>query len=403
MQDKFLIVPGYPKSGTTFLYDQFARNEAHFNIPVRKELGAFHESITKKNYINLFETTNSQKVYLDATPSYADWRSNALRNMSATLSQDDVFIMFCLRDPMSRAYSHYLHDLIRNFWIYAFDVYQFEDPRVFSRYFQPTAQQIRQAKQLFGVDRVVGWSPNGDSSAGIESVRQFAGLPDNWVLDIHAERHSGGWLPKVFYDSRKPLLILDGSQLYEIPSGTLLVSNGPRSILATEFPADIGDQLVRASASWTRSFDFQVLGDNAKLLVDDFSESLEQCRIFGVKAATVERVTAAQPPALPAVIRTKLRIICDIALSSDSERSLSISRPSIGVLIDQVDQAYREISASGSSEREAEIKMCELLYSVIGEFGPVPEYVEKYVKLSVTLGRHENVIKYFENHRSISI
>ena len=137
---KFLIVPGLPKSGTTFLYAQLSKQLDNFNIPsLRKEIDYFRRGESLSEYRKQFETNDENKVYLDCSPLYADdIKTNTLK-VKNCLAGHEVKIMFCMRNPFERMYSHYLHDIAQNFQIMAQAAHSIYMPSVMSRYLYPLA------------------------------------------------------------------------------------------------------------------------------------------------------------------------------------------------------------------------------------------------------------------------
>jgi hypothetical protein len=98
----FLIV-GFPRCGTTTLW-QYLDSHPDVYIP-RKELWFFHdEEVWWKGiewYMGQFNTELSH--HGEATPFY--FYGSAMRRIKTTIP--DIKIVFILRDPVQRAYSHY--------------------------------------------------------------------------------------------------------------------------------------------------------------------------------------------------------------------------------------------------------------------------------------------------------
>jgi len=110
----FFIV-GAPKAGTTSLYEYLKKTPGIFMSPV-KEPNYFSQGIAphhffsrpfrnKEKYLNLFKNVKNEVAIGEASPSY-------LRDpKAAQLIHDTVpnaKIIILLRDPILRAYSHYL-------------------------------------------------------------------------------------------------------------------------------------------------------------------------------------------------------------------------------------------------------------------------------------------------------
>jgi len=108
---KFLIIPGFAKSGTTFLYEQLANSGAPVNLPKRKEVDYFRNAKNLAGYLDQFQTADPDKVFIDASPLYGLLNSGTASNIKKVLKDHEVKFVFCLREPLSRAYSQYMHDI----------------------------------------------------------------------------------------------------------------------------------------------------------------------------------------------------------------------------------------------------------------------------------------------------
>ena len=104
---------GAAKSGTTTLYDILRQHPDVF-IPAFKEPHFFDIPANYKNGIAWYERTyfksvKNEKCIADFTPSYF-FEANTAKRIYNDLGEDVKFIVI-LRNPVDRAYSHYLHSL----------------------------------------------------------------------------------------------------------------------------------------------------------------------------------------------------------------------------------------------------------------------------------------------------
>ncbi len=115
-----LFIAGAPKCGTTFLYE-FLKTSNQIYLPKVKELNFFsynelvEESYYRdlkigqlSQYLHQFEKVPNETKYLvDASVSYfaSDAASSAIKQFNA-----DTRIILMLRDPVKRAFSHFLMD-----------------------------------------------------------------------------------------------------------------------------------------------------------------------------------------------------------------------------------------------------------------------------------------------------
>lgn len=113
----FFIV-GAPRSGTTFLYDYLKQIPGVYMSSV-KEPSFFAVSINskqkltkpihdKKKYLKLFEGVKNEVAIGEASPTYL-WDPKAAKLIHEAVS--DAKIIMILRDPVERAYSHYLQGI----------------------------------------------------------------------------------------------------------------------------------------------------------------------------------------------------------------------------------------------------------------------------------------------------
>lgn len=113
----FFLV-GAAKSGTTSLYHYLSQHpdvympynkEPHWFSRVQRVPGQGSYPIaTEKEYLRLFKGWNGESAVGEASPSYL-WDEGAPRRISEAIPQ--ARIVAILRNPVDRAYSHYLMDI----------------------------------------------------------------------------------------------------------------------------------------------------------------------------------------------------------------------------------------------------------------------------------------------------
>lgn len=119
-----LFIVGAPKAGTTFLYEFLSKQQKVF-LPKIKELNHFtYDELSKesyyndfkvkdlKSYLKYFKKVNGEKYIIDSSVSYFA-SPRAASRIKAFNSEAKIIII--LRDPIQRAYSHYLMDLRMSF------------------------------------------------------------------------------------------------------------------------------------------------------------------------------------------------------------------------------------------------------------------------------------------------
>jgi hypothetical protein len=114
----FFLV-GAAKAGTTSIYAYLSEHpqvffpaikEPHFFTQVRPspELQFLIEAVSKRSaYLRLYASASGRQVIGDASPSYL-WHPKVPERIRAKVPQAKIAII--LRDPVERAYSHYLMD-----------------------------------------------------------------------------------------------------------------------------------------------------------------------------------------------------------------------------------------------------------------------------------------------------
>lgn len=119
--NRFFIVPGAPKAGSTSLY-HYLRQHPEIFLPHLKEsrffTGEMLWNTLGHNRTTVFEPAVFENLYSDANPdqlfgdlgnSYMMFPEYAIKNIQAYLPSADIKIVFVLRDPVQRAYSAYLY------------------------------------------------------------------------------------------------------------------------------------------------------------------------------------------------------------------------------------------------------------------------------------------------------
>lgn len=113
------FVVGAAKAGTTSIYAHLSRHpavffpslkEPHFFAQFRpsKEKRFYFRGITRRSdYLRLFDNAHGYDAVGDASTSYL-WHPEVPRRISVTVPHAKIVII--LRDPVDRAYSHYLMD-----------------------------------------------------------------------------------------------------------------------------------------------------------------------------------------------------------------------------------------------------------------------------------------------------
>ncbi len=143
VKPNFLIV-GAAKSGTTSLYHYLSRRDDVFMSDKRKEgrhfsgVGeggvywpgyySFETAPTWRDYLDLFEHHAGEPRIGDASPDYLAYAHIAAPRILDRLGPDTRIIAI-LRDPVSRAWSHYLQNVRREAEFFSFETTLDLEPR----------------------------------------------------------------------------------------------------------------------------------------------------------------------------------------------------------------------------------------------------------------------------------
>src|SRR3989304_5255995 len=110
----FFIV-GAPRCGTTFLYNYLkqiptvymspVKEPSYFSVTIDPKLKLTKPIRDRKKYLKLFEGVTNEVAIGEASPSYL-WDPKAAKLIHETVPHAKIIMI--LRDPVQRAYSHYL-------------------------------------------------------------------------------------------------------------------------------------------------------------------------------------------------------------------------------------------------------------------------------------------------------
>ena len=272
---KLLICPGLPRCGTTYLFEQFAKSGL-FNVPHRKETNYFiGKSYDEGAFASLYSRDVSSRYYLDFSPSYLVAPGGVDHIISAS-RRLEIKIILCLRQPVERAFAHYLHDVRTHVatrdWgenVY----YPLFCATALRRYLIRRAPAIRALADAIGHENifVVNFHRDFNDLPDLRRrLAQFLGVAEFSLLDTVVG--GGGWIPRYLYGEMD---IVAGNDIRTLPSETLLLVNGPYSVIWSGVPREQALTLLNASTSWQHeltSTEACMLDD--LVCRDDFAEML---------------------------------------------------------------------------------------------------------------------------------
>ena len=401
---KFLIVPGLPKSGTTFLYAQLSKQLDNFNIPsLRKEIDYFRRGESLSEYRKQFETNDENKVYLDCSPLYADdIKTNTLK-VKNCLAGHEVKIMFCMRNPFERMYSHYLHDIAQNFQIMAQAAHSIYMPSVMSRYLYPLAERIKYYKEQFGEENVCGFSFASNDDKAEDFVRDFAELPEEWGFDYSKNPAQGFTSPTTYFSDQTDLTIATSGSLYVLPKNDMLVANRQFSSLHRNISSQIGNNIMKNTAFIDREFDGTLLKESSNLIWDDYERTLD---LLGMDV-DIDRSEVTFSSQISNTIPDKFlanldcvgsidTVVGDIfsnKMRSSTEAIINSIEPTVSLSssMAKLDRSSRLVDPDGNTPEH-------YLEYIVEQYGPSPYFLELLFKNWLKSGKASSVIDFMERH-----
>ncbi len=394
---RFLIVVGLPKSGTTFLYAQCHAMPDHFNMPIGiKEIGYFRGASNLPGYLAYFAPDDG-RVMVDATPVYIDDAGVTLDNMVRALEGQDVHIVVCLREPLERAYSHYLHDVAQNFLTYGLSDYSIYSPSVLARYLYPLAERIRALQAAFGADRVHGFGFAGDNTALETALRRFAGLPADWAFDYGHNPAPGFTSPRVFYNGDRAVTVSLREGVFTLPAGQLLLVNRRFSKLRPGISPLLAQTFMNGQSSINRVFDTTRLSDATRETIR--ADYAATCALLGMAAlpdTPPPLLVSKESDSLPQDIAGKLEkigtlddSIADIfAAPLRSSDDAIVAMPEQDVALGRAIAQARLISRKRSDSLTA---IVDHMFHIVMTYGPATNYIDNLAVQLVRTRRFDDL------------
>lgn len=399
---KHLIVPGMAKSGTTFLWDQFVNRTDKVNYYPAKEIGYLAVGDDWDSYMRFFPEADPDKVYLDATPQYSDTYKEFAENAKSLCRDKEVQVIFCLRDPIARAFSHYRHDLSTHFWASVMGDYSFLSEGSFRRYVRPYHDIIKVLKNTFGEENVHGYSFKQSKDKLPAPVLKMLGLRKNWKLDLAINPAPGGGLPRLAYDPKRPLLIAQNGKIYKLPPRTLLVATTIFSQLYPNYPEELANKVLGHAANWTKELDRSIFGSSWKAIQKDYDQSLKSLGMGPEKIQTEGMIGyKGEMPIAPHILDQLELVDSAQDLTSKIYKESAASLPFITgneeiddidiTLPGQAEKIQRVFKYKGNlPERKFELRR------TIEQFGPVGPFLTSYVNMQLSLGDSTEAVRILE-------
>ncbi len=387
------------------MWDQFVNRTDRVNYYKGKEIGYLTVGHDLEAYNRFFSTHDNDKVFLDATPQYSDTYKEFAEHASQALKGREVQIIFCVRDPIARAFSHYRHDLSTHFWTSAMGDYSFFSEGALRRYVRPYLDIVKTLHNAFGAENVHGYSFKQSKDKLPKKVLDFMGLPKSWKLDLTINPAPGGGLPRVVYDKRRDTLIEQDGVIYRLPAKSLLICTNLFCQMIDNYPADIAERFTGYSANWTKDLDRAKFGKTWSAIQKDYEAAL---KLLGMEPETLPTTglipyKSEMPISKDVLARLeKVDTVGDVAANIYKEASKSESWISGNETINddhitlagQVEKIQRVFKA----QRNLPERLNELRRT-IEQFGPVRQYLTSYLTILINSAKLEEAIRILEFQR----
>jgi hypothetical protein len=180
------FIPGAPKAGTTALY-HYLKQHPQIYIPSLKELHFFNDDESFRQGVQAyirrhFQGAETYPARGDATPAYLREGSEVAPRIASVYTDNPPKFVIILRDPVERAWSHYLHNVRLGIETESFErALILEKTRIRKKeedrygYFSDGlyARQIQLWLEFFDADRfifVISEDLKNDTSSTLQSV-----------------------------------------------------------------------------------------------------------------------------------------------------------------------------------------------------------------------------------------
>jgi len=398
---KHLIIPGMAKCGTTFLWDQLVNRTDKVNYYSKKELGYLSVGSDYEKYLGLFDEQKAGRVFLDATPQYGEFYREFSANAKEALKGQDAQVIFCFRDPVARAFSHYRHDLSTHFWTSMMGDYSFHNEGALRKYLCPYSEMVKSLQNAFGAENVHGFTFKQSKSTLPPSVLKMLGLPKSWKLDLDTNPALGGGVPRVVYDEKRATVLEQDGVLYSLPAKALLICSNRWTMLYPNYPASLAEKFLRHSASWTKEFDRATLGQAWTVIQKDYDATLDA---LGMPADELKKdglIPYKGEMRMNDDVLAKLQKIGPVSnIAKQIYKDDAAGEPWTSGNENLPDQAITLPGQTGKIVRafltgDLKTRAFELRRT-IEQFGPIRIYLTPYIVMQISLGNLDEVIRILE-------
>lgn len=342
---KFLINPGFARCGTTALHGYFANQKILSTPAQKKEIKAFLSPINIDSYLSHFNCLENN-VYFESSPPYTcagmDSFTSVLDNIQNTLlnnSNNEVFFIFNVRNPISRAFSHYWHEIDAHHSVFGktwrIRTYDHQDRLAYpyersffdaiknnnNNFLPPFGRMIKYAIECFGQDNIFIIHNSAIENGLRELVSRLSFL--NRISKSKMPVTRGAYAPYYLYAGDQPAQYLIQTnkkcEFIEIPRNCALLISNRHTELLHNAQFDIS-RIVAASSIWSRSADsnavYRMIKDYITEQVALLTNIPQKCFLGLEKDMILEEISSVPPdlqikPATPSLkaIKDALAVI----------------------------------------------------------------------------------------------
>ncbi|MBR9911222.1 MAG: hypothetical protein GYB33_12815 [Gammaproteobacteria bacterium] len=298
----FIVNLGWGKCGTTLL-DRYVRTNQLLNFPgEKKELNFFrgNAGLNIDNYRDMFSQSKiNPSCFFESSPSYLTGgnnlnKRNLLRRIKRVLG-DDLKLIVCVRHPVYRAFSHYMHDLqaFSRFGAYKYSPNNLQRNQLFNNVygnsfvealcFQSNVnvsyyEDLKLCIEVFGKKNIEVFSLERDAPRVEE---YFSGLAERFGFSIPDQTSAvgkvleGGRLPTYFYAADKEEAMSCNNKTMQLNKGDMAVVIGKNSIVLKDVTPSEYARVEKSSRKWTSKVtDVEFSEIHNEFFSKDFSKAL---------------------------------------------------------------------------------------------------------------------------------
>lgn len=273
---KHLIIVGFTKCGTSLLNEVLKQTNEFYPPKYVKEINFFNEHWDDslgldwyyKQYYDNGEIPISDKVMVDASPTYLhNSYIQTLERIKSSLK--DVKILICLRQPVYRAFSHYIHNINAHFSRKGFfftrqnsefdEIYKQSFYEAFynnSHYQDDYFAKMKQTCKIFGMQNVMFFVLENDVKKFdifYQKLCQFCDVKyQPYFKDKPlAKVLAGNSIAYYLYAESKDLLIPKNNKIFSMERGDLLLVNSRGNEMFKNLDRQKILEILSSTHNWT--------------------------------------------------------------------------------------------------------------------------------------------------------